>query len=968
MSCTLSPFGTLTQDVCNSTTVCGTKWRCAKDLIVQNGERGEKDYAGIFHKLGDPLLVWDGTYDTAGEVHCWTCDVTGNEACVPTTNGENGIKGACDTGSDVCRYVCDGSGGKRLTTQNDDFAKAFDDLVCVQCAENGCTYVPNGLSVPRDAIHGFESMELCETMCTHNCGVDGTHTTVYDGSGDTLDALRCYTCDSDNGQLVPISPTLPSDRGEFFASEQDKCRYTCDAEGGKIFAPNNDLAVPWNDVKCWSCGADRCTDKGSNGTVTKYGSYDECNMATKCGWGYAVNDAGTACELTDSDVYEGVSKAQCETDNKIGWKYGCFTQYACEDGVCMGVPDNYNGEVHASMQKCMDACVPAPDYISYPLPPDCLTLPQNKWEIVRDYGSSVNMWSLGATTGAFVTMNPKAVVESRTFSTSNTNFAIDTSFVSAVRTWFTSLNGRINIGFRRIAPSRVEIVFEVTALGNQPYSYNISNPNFGFFSTFLGVGYLETSVDCFELPSVKFGVTRTSSTTLAWDVLFRPQPPSKDNIIDFVPDVTFPRIVQPYDLVVDVVVQAARFNTDGVELDASGCELSPYGTFDTADACNRSTICGASWRCSDGNETDIVTGESVAAGLPIRAMDGVHNNAEDCVCWTCDGGTSGPGTACVVDREGNGEFDTQEQCSATECGMAYGCGPGGVPVLQQNGIYNSKEAAMCWKCRGDPGPDSRCVMVNEGGTDGTYYDQIACLADASAQCSWGYGCSGDACIITQDASRGTSKYLCEMDSTAQCGWGHGCFTHWGCVDGACVGVNEDDDHVGPRYDTESECVAACGSLGSDECNVMDGTWILTRSKSLIQTTRESTTLTFTKEPSDGSGSEWYVSDQNDDDGIPIIEISHIVNPSSGDVFIAARGRIYGFPNTNLKYQDWYTRGTSYDPIASYENPQYSVVMKAQDSTCPMPNVYHLGSMCHYETCVMTDNGPIATLTLTRISS
>lgn len=176
--CKLSPFGTYnTRELCATSSNCGARWRCARS-------GGENDVAGTYHEAGTPLIVADGTFNTAEECICYTCDTTGG-GCVATdgvngTHNESTCGNACEYGYKVnasgeCTKSLDAVGVSLEQCEIQDTNKTTWGYGCFSkfaCRYDTCVGIPDGgENGPRDGEAIYASMEDC-TCAKLEC-VDG---------------------------------------------------------------------------------------------------------------------------------------------------------------------------------------------------------------------------------------------------------------------------------------------------------------------------------------------------------------------------------------------------------------------------------------------------------------------------------------------------------------------------------------------------------------------------------------------------------------------------------------------------------------------------------------------------------------------------------------------------------------------------------------------------------------------------
>ena len=274
----------------------------------------------------------------------------------------------------------------------------------------------------------------------------------------------------------------------------------------------------------------------------------------------------------------------------------------------------------------------------------------------------------------------------------------------------------------------------------------------------------------------------------------------------------------------------SRFNPGG-PLTGAACILSPYGTYDDATACNAASMCGALWRCASvGGTVDVVSGETVQAGNPVRVNDGsgVYANASDCLCYMCDG-TEGVGTCMPTDgTQGDGPSATD--CGA--CGWGWRCdATTGAKVWDQTGTIPNEADVHCFRC----GTGDVCEIAPAGDGDPGYTSLADCGAatDTTNMCGWGYQCGAGG--VCEKAFSGTFEegactcYECKTTgtNTGSCGFVDpgvttgttlaNCECNWGCSADGLTKVRNSDGVV---YDDVKcwKCSADGGGPGTS-CDV-----------------------------------------------------------------------------------------------------------------------------------------------------
>jgi hypothetical protein len=196
---------------------------------------------------------------------------------------------------------------------------------------------------------------------------------VYDTVEGCRDESHCnarWRCAARDGEtdvfgveVAGGNPLLATD-GVYNTREECMC-YECDPSGGGC--------VP--------------TDK-------RNGTHQEASCGDACVYGYKANPANNnTCELSLDEDAVGVSEEECQIvqfglhpgENAHGGGYGCFNQFACRYGVCVGIPESGDGSarpgepVYESMAACTEAGCDA-DTPTVPEP--CDPLP-GSWRVHR---------------------------------------------------------------------------------------------------------------------------------------------------------------------------------------------------------------------------------------------------------------------------------------------------------------------------------------------------------------------------------------------------------------------------------------------------------------------------------------------------------------------------------------------------------------------------------------------------------
>jgi len=211
-------------------------------------------------------------------------------------------------------------------------------------------------------------------------------------------------------------------------------------------------------------------------------------------------------------------------------------------------------------------------------------------------------------------------------------------------------------------------------------------------------------------------------------------------------------------------------------LEGYGCELSPFGTYDTQGTCSQETNCSARYRCAkDVIVVNGVSGENDVFGTfhplgePLIASDGLFDTPEECQCYTCDPNGGG----CVPTTDGtNGEHS--ESTCGDACVYGYAANPAtGICELSSSAVGISEEQCQIQEFQKNPGQGPHggeygcfsnfacrygtCVAIPDDGLDGprngeVVYDSLdacqnsgACTA-TSVTVPRASVCTGDDCL------------------------------------------------------------------------------------------------------------------------------------------------------------------------------------------------------------------------------
>lgn len=369
-TCILSPYGTYdTVDACNSSEICGMRWRCARHAV--NGVYEKDPVTGQDVLPGNPILAHDGTFDTPEEVKCYECvvDMDNETAECNATDGVQGTSsdstcgGTCNYGYDCeegdlvwkqngpygsdltsCEYVCGIQGEKSLVQPGETYPEtsSWDNLKCYTCDPS--------VSTPLPADAGTVGYIGANEVCTYTCE-NGEK--VFDTSGRTTEELKCYQCTGG-------TTSEPVDGVDGYLEAGEECTYGC-VEGNKVYVEGIGGVRDYNSFGCYECtGGHEYTQVQGGGKGYASGGFD--NDGGKC-W-YWCNDESSpevivrdvrdamedpslvskptldevACWTCDGDPGPGSGCAQvtqgvgqfssaetCDTDSgaQCGWGYGC---------------------------------------------------------------------------------------------------------------------------------------------------------------------------------------------------------------------------------------------------------------------------------------------------------------------------------------------------------------------------------------------------------------------------------------------------------------------------------------------------------------------------------------------------------------------------------------------------------------------------------------------------------------------
>jgi hypothetical protein len=369
-TCILSPYGTYnTVDACNSSEICGMRWRCARHAV--NGVYEKDPVTGQDVLPGNPILAHDGTFDTPEEVKCYECVVDmGNETAeCKATDGVQGTSsdatcgGTCDYGYDCeegslvwkpggrygpeltsCDYVCGTQGEKLLVQPGETYPEtsSWDDLQCYSCDPNVSTPLP----VDAGSVGYIDASGVCTYTCENG-------EKVFDTSGLTTEELKCHQCTGG-------TTSEPVDGVDGYLDAGEGCLYACDEGGNKVYVESGGVSN-YNSFGCYECtGGHDYTPVAGAGKGYASGGFD--NDGEKC-W-YWCNDESSpevivrdvrdamedpslvskptldevGCWTCDGDPGPGSGCAQvtqgvgqfssaetCDTDSgaQCGWGYGC---------------------------------------------------------------------------------------------------------------------------------------------------------------------------------------------------------------------------------------------------------------------------------------------------------------------------------------------------------------------------------------------------------------------------------------------------------------------------------------------------------------------------------------------------------------------------------------------------------------------------------------------------------------------
>ena len=361
-TCILSPYGTYdTVDGCNSSEICGMRWRCARHATADG--RYELDpETGEEVLPGNPIMAHDGTYNTPEEVVCYECvvDSANETATCQATDGVQGTSsddtcgGACNYGYDCeegtlvwkqggrfgpeltsCEYVCDGAGGKMLVNPGESHPETstWSDLRCHTCDPEfiNPTFTMTG------EIGDVNENDVCKYTC-----VDGDK--VFDPEGDGLSVIGCYQCLG--GDVAEPVDGIGGEMGLNGFNEGHVCTYACDGEGNKVYY---DGGAVHNTFECYECngGHEYTPVVNGSGAGLDVGFPDD---GGKC-W-YQCNDEASPHALSKS-VRDGLSDPSAVARQTIG-EVACWT---CDGdpGPDSGCAQVTNGVGQFSSAEACDA-------------------------------------------------------------------------------------------------------------------------------------------------------------------------------------------------------------------------------------------------------------------------------------------------------------------------------------------------------------------------------------------------------------------------------------------------------------------------------------------------------------------------------------------------------------------------------------------------------------------------------------
>ena len=210
-----------------------------------------------------------------------------------------------------------------------------------------------------------------------------------------------------NGVGCKLSPFGLYDTVEGCRDESHcNARWRCAARGGEndVFGARVDEGNPLlaadgvyntrEECKCYECDP---SGGGCVPTDKTNGTHQEASCGDSCVYGYKANPANNnTCELSLDEDAVGVSEEECQIvqfglhpgENAHGGGYGCFNQFACRYGVCVGIPESGHGSARTgeTVYESMTACTDAGCDADTPTVPESCDPFGGNWRIRRDAG------------------------------------------------------------------------------------------------------------------------------------------------------------------------------------------------------------------------------------------------------------------------------------------------------------------------------------------------------------------------------------------------------------------------------------------------------------------------------------------------------------------------------------------------------------------------------------------------------
>jgi len=237
-------------------------------------------------------------------------------------------------------------------------------------------------------------------------------------------------------------------------------------------------------------------------------------------------------------------------------------------------------------------------------------------------------------------------------------------------------------------------------------------------------------------------------------------------------------------------------------LEGYGCELSPFGTYDTQESCSQETNCSARYRCAkDVIGVDGVRGENDIFGTfhplgePLIASDGLFATPEECQCYTCD--PSGGG--CVPTTDGSNGSHSESTCG-NACVYGYAANPTtGICELSLDAVGISEEQCQIQEFQKNPagGPYGgqygcfsnfacrygTCVGIPNDGLDGPRDGEV--VYDSMEACENSGACTATSVTVPRASAclgNGVGDENCLYPNTLNCDPLPGTWQYWRIAD------------------------------------------------------------------------------------------------------------------------------------------------------------------------------------------